>query len=204
VKASAFLAVVALAVGIPAAAHAATSQTPARPAPSAPAETQTQTPATQPPATQSPAGQAGAAQTPQVPTAPMPAVPASRKFTTEAGVMFSLILPAKTADFEAVLARVKEALAKSQDPKRKQQALGWRVMKGTEPGPGGNIVYMWLFDPAVKDFDYSITNILLEAFPNEAQDLWAKYTACFASPQSMLSLTQVLSMGPAGTGAVPK
>ena len=113
--------------------------------------------------------------------------------------MFSLILANKTADFEAVLARVKEALAKSQDPKRKQQALSWRVLKGAEPGAGGNIVYIWFFDPAVKDVEYSITSILTEAFPNEAQDLWAKYIACFASPQSMLNLTQVLSMGPAGT-----
>ena len=118
--------------------------------------------------------------------------------------MFSLILASKTADFESVLGRVKEALAKSQDPKRKQQALSWRVLKGAEPGPGGNVVYIWLFDPAVKDVEYSITSILTEAFPNEAQDLWAKYVACFASPQSMLNLTQVLSMGPAGTVAVPK
>lgn len=192
-----FLLVVALAAGIPAAAQSTTPQPPAKPpaAPSAPAQT---------PATQPPGSQTGAAQSPLVPAAPMPAVPASRKFTTETGVMFSLILATKTADFEAVLARVKEALAKSQDPKRKQQALSWRVLKGVEPGAGGNIVYIWLFDPAVKDVEYSITSILTEAFPNEAQDLWAKYTACFASPQSMLNLTQVLTMGPAGTATVPK
>lgn len=182
-KVSAFLAVVALAAGLPAAVQAATAFSP------------DQTPATAAPATQA---------APQVPVATMPAVPASRKFTAESGVMFSLILANKTADFEAVLARVKEALANSQDPKRKQQALSWRVLKGLEPGAGGNIVYIWLFDPAVKDVEYSITSILTEAFPNEAQDLWAKYTACFASPQSMLNLTQVLTMGPAGTGAVPK
>jgi hypothetical protein len=174
--------VVALAAGLSAAAQSPPPQTPPKPqAPAAPA----QTPAAA-----------------QVPAATMPAVPASRMFTADSGVMFSLILPAKTADFEAVLARVKEGLAKSQDPKRKQQALGWRVMKGAEPGPGGNIVYMWLFEPAVKDVEYSITSILTEAFPNEAQDLWAKYTACFAAPQSMLNLSQVLTMGPAGT--VPK
>jgi hypothetical protein len=180
VKVSAFLAVVALAVGIPAAAQT-TPATPAQ-APTAPQTTAS----------------------PQVPAATMPAVPASRKFTADTGVMFSLILASKTADFESVLARVKEALAKSQDPKRKQQALSWRVLKGVEPGAGGNIVYIWFFDPAVKDVEYSITTILTEAFPNEAQDLWAKYTACFASPQSMLNLQQVLSMGPAGTVAVPK
>ncbi len=139
-----------------------------------------------------------------MPTAATPAVPATRKFTAESGVMFSLILASKTADFESVLGRVKEALAKSQDPKRKQQALGWRVLKGVEPGPAGNVFYIWLFDPAVKDVEYSITSILTEAFPSEAQDLWSKYTACFAAPQSMLNLSQVLTMGPAGTTTVPK
>ena len=177
-KVSAFLVVVALAAGLPAAAQAPTPTTPA------------QAPTTQPPVT--PAS--------QVPAAATPAVPASRMFTAESGVMFSLIHANKTADFEAVLARVKEALAKSQDPKRKQQALSWRVLKGVEPGPAGNIFYIWLFDPAVKDVEYSITTILTEAFPTEAQDLWAKYTACFATPQSMLNLNQVLTMGP----AVPK
>ena len=58
-------------------------------------------------------------------------------------MMFSVIKPDKVADFEAVMARVKEALGKSEDPKRKQQALSWRVFKGLEAGPGGNVVYVW-------------------------------------------------------------
>ena len=154
-----------------------------------------------PPATQPPAPAPSAAQTP---AAPLPAVPASRKFTSDAGIMFSVIYATKTADYEAVLARVKEALAKSKDPKKQQMALGWRVLKGLEAGPGGHVVYIWFFDPPVKDEDYSITTILAEAFPNEVQDLWAKYTACFVSGQVMLNLQQVLMMGPAGTVTVPK
>jgi hypothetical protein len=176
----------ALAAGTLVAAQSSTQQPPA-------------TPPVQPPVAQPPAST-----TPAVPAAPLPAVPASRKFTSDSGVMFSLIKADKTADFEAVLARVKEALAKSPDPKRKQQALSWRVLKGLEAGPGGSVVYLWLLDPAVKDEDYSITTILAEAFPNEAQDLWAKYTACFVSGQTMLNLQQVLNMGPAGTVTVPK
>jgi pyruvate/2-oxoglutarate dehydrogenase complex dihydrolipoamide acyltransferase (E2) component len=185
--------VVALAAGTPAAAQSTTQQPPASPPATSP-----QAPVAQPPASTTPA------QTPVAPGPPPPAVPASRKFTSDSGVMFSLIKPDKTADFEAVLARVKEALSKSQDPKRKAQALSWRVLKGLETGPGGNVLYIWLLDPAVKDEDYSITTILAEAFPNEAQDLWAKYTACFVSGQTMLNLQQVLNMGPAGTVTVPK
>jgi hypothetical protein len=173
---------IALAAGVLAAAQSPAQPPPQTPTPAAPGQ------ATVPPL----AGQA---------PAPAPAVPASRKFTSDAGVIFSKIRPEKAADFEAVMVRVKEALAKSQDPKRKQQALSWRVLKGLEAGPGGNVVYIWLLDPAVKDEDYSITGILAEAFPNEAQDLWAKYTACFVDGQTMLNLQQVLNMSPA---LVPK
>lgn len=147
--------------------------------------------APQPPAAPVPApGQAAA--TPQT----SPSVPASRRFTSDAGVMFSVIKPDKTADFEAVMARVKEGLTRSDDPKRKQQALGWRVFKGLEPAPGGNVVYMWILDPPVKDADYTITDILREAFPSEAQDLWAKYQACFASGQTLLNLQLTTNMSP--------
>ena len=136
------------------------------------------------------------AQPPGTPPAPPPAVPSSRKFISDAGLMFSLIKPDKTADFEMVMAKVKEALGKSQDPKRKQQALSWRVFKGQETGPGGGIVYVWFLDPPVKDVDYTVTDILTEAFPNEAQDLWAKYIACFVSGQTMLNLAATLNMSP--------
>jgi len=136
------------------------------------------------------------AQPPGTPAAPPAAVPSSRKFTTDAGLMFSVIKPDKTADFEMVMAKVKEALGKSQDPKRKQQALSWRVFKGQETAPGGGIVYVWFIDPPVKDVDYTVTDILTEAFPNEAQDLWAKYTACFVSGQTMLNLAATLNMSP--------
>jgi hypothetical protein len=146
--------------------------------------------APQPPAAPAPApGQAAA-------TPPAAAVPTSRRFTSDAGVMFSVIKSDKAADFEAVMARVKEGLAKSEDPKRKQQALSWRVFKGVEPAAGGNIVYMWILDPPVKDADYTITEILREAFPSEAQDLWAKYTACFVSGQTMLNLQLTTNMSP--------
>jgi hypothetical protein len=57
-------------------------------------------------------------------------------------------------------------------------------------------------DPPVKEADYTITSILTEAFPGEAQDLWAKYTACFVSGQTMLNLQQTTNMSP--TAGIPK
>ena len=150
----------------------------------------------QPPATPPPTGQAPAAagQTPASP--PPPAVPASRKFTSDAGIVFSTIKSDKTADFEAIMTRVKDALAKSSDPKHKQMALSWRVFKGLEAGPGGAVVYVWILDPPVKDVEYTVTSILTEAYPNEAQDLWAKYVNCFVSGQTMLNLQLTTNMSP--------
>ena len=129
-------------------------------------------------------------------------MPASRLFTSDSGIIFNTIKPDKVADFEMVMGRVKEALAKSQDPLRKQQALSWRVFKGQEIGPGGNFVYIFFFDPAVKTADYTITQILTEAFPNEAQDLWAKFVACFVTGQTMLNLQQTINMSPTASTVV--
>jgi len=121
-------------------------------------------------------------------------------------MIINVIKPDKTADFEAVMARVKEALAKSDNPKRKQMALSWRVFKGLESGPGGNYVYIFWFDPPVKDEDYQITSILGEAFPNELQDLWSKFQQSFVSGQTMLNLQQIVNMSPnaPATTTIPK
>ena len=147
------------------------------------------------------AAQQAPAATPQTPATPPPAVPASRKFSADGGMIFNVIKPDKGPDFEAVMAKVKEALNKSDNPKRKQMALSWRVFKGVESGLGGNLVYIFWFDPPVKDEDYSITQILTEGFPNEAQDLWSKFTACFVQGQTMLNLAQVINMSPNATAA---
>src|SRR5688500_13100333 len=51
------------------------------------------------------------------------------------------IKPDKTADFETIMAKVREALLKSEKPERKAQAAGWKVVKDVKPLPDGNIRY---------------------------------------------------------------
>jgi hypothetical protein len=192
VRTFAFLAFATLAVGLTAASRFADPDQARPPA----------SPTQQPPATP-PAG--AASQTPGAPgTPPPPAVPASRKFTGDAGVIFNVIKPDKGPDFEAVMAKVKEALAKSDNPKRKQMALSWRVFKGLETGTGGNLVYVFWFDPPVKDEDYQITAILGEAYPDQLQELWTKFQGCFVNGQTMLNLTQVANMSPNAPTTTPK
>ena len=95
------------------------------------------------------------------------AAPTTRVFSGDAGMVLNFIKADKTADFEMVVAKLKEALAKSDKPERKQQADGWKVFKAAEPGAGGSVLYVFIIDPAVKGADYSVSNILAEAFPPE-------------------------------------
>ena len=65
--------------------------------------------------------------------------------------------------------KLKEALQKSEKPERKQQAASWKVFKSPDPAAGGNVLYVFIIDPAVKGADYTVSTILAEAFPPEVQ-----------------------------------
>jgi len=80
------------------------------------------------------------------------------------------IKPDKTADFEQVMTRVKEALAKSERAEAKQQAAGWKVMKGIKL-PDGNIIYTHVIHPVVPDADYTLMTLIYEVFKDPAEQL---------------------------------
>src|SRR4051794_14626687 len=62
-----------------------------------------------------------------------PAQPNPFVFPGDGGVILNFVKQDKTADFEMILGKVKEGLAKSDKPERKQQATGWKVFKASEP-----------------------------------------------------------------------
>ncbi len=138
---------------------------------------------------------AQAAAAPQAPAAPAQAAPPpqSRVFTGDVGVMYNVIKPDKTADFEMVLGKLKEALAKSDKPERKAQAAGWRVFKQADPMANGNMLYIFMIDPVVKDADYTVSRILSEVFPAEVQELFKVYSACFAGGVTLANYQLVTS-----------
>jgi len=140
---------------------------------------------------------AGLAQAQQAPAAaPAQAAPApqARVFTGDMGLMFNIIKPDKTADFEMVMGKLKEAFAKSDDPVHKQMAQGWRVIKNPEPIQGGNYLYVFLIDPVVKDADYTVSRVLAKAFPAEVQELFKTYSACFAGGVTLQNFGNVVDM----------
>lgn len=123
------------------------------------------------------------------------AAPAKRVFASDAGLVLNFIKPDKTADFEAVMAKLKEALQKSPKPERKQQAASWKVFKSPEPAAGGNVLYVFVIDPSVKDADYTVSTILAEAFPQDVQTLYKQYADSYASGQNFVNLQLVSDLG---------
>src|SRR5262245_16288621 len=85
------------------------------------------------------------------------------------------IKPDKTADFERVLAKLRAALEHSSDPKRRQQAAGWKVMKIDKPLPDGNIAYVHVISPVVQGADYAVLQTLYDELPDERQQLYELY-----------------------------
>jgi hypothetical protein len=129
---------------------------------------------------------------PPAPAQQAAAAPPTRVFSSDAGMVLNFIKPDKTADFEALIAKLKEAMAKSAKPERREQAKSWRIYKSPDPAAGGAILYVFFNDPAVKGADYTVTNILGEAFPpEEVTELTKKYVESYAPGQNFVNLSLV-------------
>jgi hypothetical protein len=122
--------------------------------------------------------------------------PAPRMFGSNAGLVLNFIKPDKTADFEAVVAKVKAALQKSTNPQRQLQAASWRVFKSLDPAAGGTALYVYIVDPPVKGADYSVDAILAEAYSgDELIALYKQYSESYASGQNFVNLSLVAEFG---------
>lgn len=119
----------------------------------------------------------GAIQTPSPaarqagPSASVPVAQADYRFPSGAGLLFFYVKPDKTADFEAIAARLSDALDKTDDPIRKQQAASWHILRSVEATPEAAI-YVFMFVPATPNADYDPIKVLGEALPTEVQGLY--------------------------------
>jgi hypothetical protein len=89
-----------------------------------------------------------------------------------AGMLFFHVHAEKTAQFEAVVARIAQVLGASEDPVRQQQAIGWRVFRSLEEH--ANRIYVFVFDPVMPGVDYDPVKILSDGAPEEVQALYAQ------------------------------
>lgn len=120
--------------------------------------------------------------------------PQGRVFGSDAGMIFNPVKPGAAADFELVMGKLKEALGKSQDPIRQEQAKSWKIFKALEPMQD-TVLYVFVVDPAVKGADYSVSKILAEAFPIEVQTLYEKLGTAYALAPSLINLSLVQALG---------
>jgi hypothetical protein len=137
-----------------------------------------------------------AAQPPAQPAAA--AAPNPFVFNGDGGVILNFVKADKVADFEMVMGKLKEALAKSEKPERKAQAAGWKYFKAQEPGPNGAVIYVFIMDPVAKGAEYSVGNILVEVLgATEGQALYKTYSDSYANPAigALLHLTKVAELG---------
>ena len=122
--------------------------------------------------------------------------PNARVFNGGAGLILYTIKADKTADFEMVMNKTKEALGKSDKPGRKEQAAHWKLFKSDTAGANGNVTYVMIIDPATKDADYNVINVLNEVFPTEIQALFKAYTESFASGLIPINVVPVVDFKP--------
>lgn len=116
-------------------------------------------------------------------------------FNTDAGLILNFVKPDKTADFEATVAKLNEALKTSTKPERQAEAKSWKIFRAAEPGADGSVLYVFMIDPAVKDADYTVSSILAEAFPDQVRELYKQFAGAYASGQNFVNLTLVAALG---------
>jgi len=91
-----------------------------------------------------------------------PKPPAAKvTYAADTVIVIYAVNPGKDADYEQVIAKLKEALGKSTEPEAKQQLTGWKVVKSqTSLTKDTSSTYLHIISPVVKGADYSIVNIV--------------------------------------------
>jgi hypothetical protein len=117
-------------------------------------------------------------------------------FQGDTVVWMVTIKPGREADFEEVIAALKMALQTSEAPEAKQQAAGWKVLKGPTQ-PDGSIVYTHLISPVVPGADYGVMANIYAVVKDPAQQkmLYDKYAGSFNQNLLQVPLTTVIDLG---------
>jgi len=95
--------------------------------------------------------------------------PQKTTYTGDVVLAAYVVNAGKEADYEKVIATLKDALAKSPKPEAKQQLAGWKVIKNSANQPDGSPLYLHIITPVVKDADYSIMNNIYSGVKDPAE-----------------------------------
>jgi hypothetical protein len=138
-----------------------------------------------------PAPQTAAPQTAAPPPAAVEADPARLAFPVDtAGLVLVAVKPDRTADYEAMIQALHEALAAG-DAAARRIGGGWRVYKAADSDAKGNALYVHLVATPLADADYRPSVVLNGLARELPADLLVKYRDAFAGAVTRLSLTML-------------
>ena len=120
--------------------------------------------------------------------------PAAATFTSPAGMILVTVKPDKTADYEAVIVALQEALSQADDEETRTLANGWRVFRATDMDAKANAIYIHLLDPALAETDYRPSLWLDKLLAGAPLELLSKYRDAFAAPPTKLPLIELAKM----------
>ncbi len=126
--------------------------------------------------------------TPSAPSA-VDVDPAKLVFPVDtSGVVLVAVKPDRTADYEAMIRALHEALAAA-DPAARRIGEGWRIFKSADTDAKGNALYVHVVTTPLADADYRPSVVLARLVRDLPADLLVKYRDAFAGPTTRLSLT---------------
>jgi hypothetical protein len=138
-----------------------------------------------------PPPQTAAPQTAAPPPAAAEADPARLAFPVDtAGLVLVAVKPDRTADYEAMIQALHEALAAG-DAAARRIGGGWRVYKAADTDAKGNALYVHLVATPLADADYRPSVVLNGLARELPADLLVKYRDAFAGAVTRLSLTML-------------
>jgi hypothetical protein len=134
-----------------------------------------------------------------------PIDPAAVIFAEETGLVVVSVKPDRTADYEAVIRALQDALSKATSERFRALAQSWRVFKATEGDAKANAVYVHVIHPVVAGADYRPSLVLDEILGGASPEMLAKYRDAIASGPNKLGMKEFAYMAtlpPANTSPV--
>jgi hypothetical protein len=131
---------------------------------------------------------------------PQAAAPQKTTYNADTVIVMYAVNPGKDADYEQVIAKLKEALGKSTAPEAKQQLAGWKVVKSQNSlTKDTSSTYIHVISPVVKGADYSIVNIVYAvSSDDEKRAFYDLYKGALKG-----ALSQITANDPGGASAAP-
>ena len=112
--------------------------------------------------------------------------PSPYTFPGGAGLVLNFIKPDNTAEWEAMIDKIVQAMKASENPQRKAQAAAWKILKSTEQPVKEAVLYFWRLEDAPTDAEYSMVKILQELFPKEAAAMYKEYSDSYVPPAQQI------------------